>query len=290
MKYACFDIGATNLKMGVVDENGIFLEYESEKTPYTYEELIKRIRDFSLGNSCSAVGIGIPGNVSDGSAYCPNLPVLNGHPLETDIEALTELPVSVENDANLAALGEYIFFETESTGNMILLTLGTGVGGGLILDGTLVTSESAAFEVGHITLNFNGEKCGCGKRGCFEYYCSMNGLVRSYNELSADVKFLKAADVYKQFKIGDKVAELAFDKYANSLAHGMASIANLFAPLKIKIGGGLSEMSDAYLHTAVKVFSKIVFPALKDKVVIETAAAKNRAGLLGAAALCMVHG
>lgn len=289
MKYACFDIGATNLKMGVVDENGIFLGYESEKTPQDYAELTGKIRDFALDNSCSAIGIGIPGNVSGGSAYCPNLPVLNGYPLEKDISEMTGLTVSIENDANLATLGEYIFFEAESTGNMILLTLGTGVGGGLILDGTLVTSESAAFEVGHITLNFNGEKCGCGKRGCFEYYCSMSGLVRSYNELSADVKFLKAADIYKQFKMGDKVAELAFENYANSLAHGMASIANLFAPLKIKIGGGLSEMSDAYLHTAVKVFSKIVFPALKDKVVIETATSKNRAGLLGAAALCMVN-
>lgn len=289
MKYACFDIGATNLKMGVVDENGIFLGYESEKTPQDYAELTGKIRDFALDNSCSAIGIGIPGNVSDGSAYCPNLPVLNGYPLEKDISEMTGLTVSIENDANLATLGEYIFFEAESTGNMILLTLGTGVGGGLILDGTLVTSESAAFEVGHITLNFNGEKCGCGKRGCFEYYCSMSGLVRSYNELSADVKFLKAADIYKQFKMGDKVAELAFENYANSLAHGMASVANLFAPLKIKIGGGLSEMSDAYLHTAVKVFSKIVFPALKDKVVIETATSKNRAGLLGAAALCMVN-
>lgn len=289
MKYACFDIGATNLKMGVVDENGIFLGYESEKTPQDYAELTGKIRDFALDNSCSAIGIGIPGNVSGGSAYCPNLPVLNGYPLEKDISEMTGLTVSIENDANLATLGEYIFFEAESTGNMILLTLGTGVGGGLILDGTLVTSESAAFEVGHITLNFNGEKCGCGKRGCFEYYCSMSGLVRSYNELSSDVKFLKAADIYKQFKMGDKVAELAFENYANSLAHGMASIANLFAPLKIKIGGGLSEMSDAYLHTAVKVFSKIVFPALKDKVVIETAASKNRAGLLGAAALCMVN-
>lgn len=290
MRYACFDIGGTNLKMGVVDENGVILEYRSEKTPTAYELLVQSIGNFTLANSCCAVGIGVPGKVNGLSAFCPNLSILHNQPIGADIQAMTGLPVSLENDGNLAALGEFIFFEPDMTDNMILLTLGTGVGGGLIIDGVLVTSDTAAFEVGHITLNFEGEKCGCGKRGCFEYYCSMSGLVRSFNEISQELKVHKAADVYRLYKSGDEVAGLAFEKYANNLAHGLASLSNLFAPLKIKIGGGLSEMSDAYLHTAVKIFSRIVFPTIRDTVTIETASAKNKAGLLGAAALCMVRG
>ena len=289
MKYACFDIGGTNLKMGVVDENGEILEYHSEKTPPAYELLVQTIGNFALTNSCSAIGIGVPGKVNGQSAFCPNLPILRSQPLGADVEAMTNLPVSLENDGNLATLGEFIFFEPDTTDNLILLTLGTGVGGGLVMDGVLVTSDTAAFEVGHITLNFEGDKCGCGKRGCFEYYCSMSGLVRNFNDISPEVKVQKAADVYRLFKSGDEVAALAFEKYANNLAHGMASLSNLFAPLKIKIGGGLSEMSDAYLHTAVKIFSRIVFPSIRDTVTIETASAKNKAGLLGAAALCMVR-
>lgn len=290
MKYACFDVGGTNLKMGIIDENGEILEYHSEKTPTTYELLVQRISNYAVSNDCIGIGVGVPGKVDGQSAYCPNLPILRNQPLGADVEQMSKLPVCLENDGNLAALGEFIFFEPDTNDNLILLTLGTGVGGGLIMDGVLVTSDTAAFEVGHITLNFEGEKCGCGKRGCFEYYCSMGGLVRNFNNLSPELKVQKAVEVYKLFKSGDEVAGLAFEQYANSLAHGMASLANLFAPLKIKIGGGLSEMSDAYLHTAVKIFSRIVFPAVKETVTIETAAAKNKAGLLGAAALCMVRG
>ena len=289
MKFACFDIGGTNVKMGILDTYGHFYDYLSVKTPMDYEELLGLITDFALKHSCECAGIGIPGTVSKGNVFCPNLAVLNNTKLAHDLKGLTGLDSYVENDANLATLGEYVFFEDISTRNMVLLTLGTGVGGGLILDGSLVSSEKAAFEVGHITINFEGEKCGCGKRGCFEYYCNMGGLLRCYNELCDDTKFSKAIDVYKKFKSGDKVAELTFEKYANNLAHGMASIANLFAPMKIKIGGGLSEMADAYLHNTVKVFSKIIFPSLKDKVIIEIAASKNKAGLLGAAALCITN-
>jgi glucokinase len=287
MKYACFDIGGTNLKMGLVDEEGRIIEFDSHKTPDDYEFLLKTVRDFAVQRGADAIGIGIPGNLSGEEAYCPNLEVLNGHTVAFDVRSLTDMKVSVENDANLAALGEYIFFDGESVSNMILLTLGTGVGGGLIMDGRLITSDIAAFEVGHMTLNVNGEKCGCGKRGCFEYYCSMSGLVRGYNDLSAELKLSKAADVYKQLKLGDTVAELAFDKYTYYLAHGLASIANLFSPDKIKIGGGLSEMADAYLQNTVKTFSRIVFPTLREKVVVECASSRNRAGLLGAAAMCM---
>ncbi|WP_022852080.1 ROK family protein [Limisalsivibrio acetivorans] len=286
MRFACFDIGGTNLKRAVVNDKGEILSFSSLKTPSEYAGLLESISEF-IPDDVHSVGIGIPGTYSRGRAYCPNLKSLNGKSLGADIKGMSGKDVFVENDAGLATLGELAFFEDESTRNMILLTLGTGVGGGLIMDGSLVGSERAVFEVGHITLDAMGERCGCGKCGCFETFCSMSGLVRIFNTLSEEERVEKAADVYKLWNMGHTVAGLSFERYAHYLAHGMASLANLFSPQKIKIGGGLSELSDAYLPSAVRIFSRIVYPSLRGEIIIETAQSRNRAGILGAAALCL---
>jgi len=290
--YACFDIGGTNLKMGIVDSEGNIISFDSIKTPASYEETIRNISEYINGKKAQAAGICVPGTCSaDGKViFSPNLTTINEKNLINDIKPLTNIEICLENDANLAALGEYTFYENSNIKNMALITLGTGVGGGLILNGMLHGTEVSSFEAGHLTINSHGEKCKCGKRGCFEIYCSVSGILSTYKELSEGERLEHVGELMRIHNKNNKLTSLTFDIYANHLAHGLATIANLVTPEKIKVGGGLSEISENFLPQTIKIFSRIIYPAYKSRVLIETAKGKNKAGILGAAAYCIQKG
>jgi len=291
--YICFDIGGTNIKAGLFSHDGEMIEKVSVKTPPEYDRILDILISIAESyHSLKACAVAVPGTCmpADGKVlFCPNLSALNGHNLKKDIAVKLGIPVFLENDANMAALGEYFFFEKNNIKNMIFLTLGTGVGGGAILNGQLLTSDISLFEAGHININPEGPRCGCGKRGCLETYASVSGLLRTYANLSSAQELPDGANkVFSLYKSGDRVAGLSFEVLGGCLGIGMATLANILVPEKIKIGGGLSEMSEAFLPNTLKVFSKHIYPAYRDKVTIELSGLKNNAGLSGCAATCML--
>ena len=285
--YGCADIGGTNLKLGIINENLELVENISFKTPKSYDLLKEAVVDFFRTKNVAAVGICIPGTCSFGEIiFCPNLSFLNKSPLGEDVQSEMGVPVFLENDGNLAALGEYVLHEKDNIKNMVLITLGTGVGGGAVIDGKLFTSTISAFEAGHLVIEKGGLECGCGRKGCFEMYCSVSGLLNTYKELSYDKTVKSTGELIKLANMNDLMARLTFEKFADRLANGLADIANLLAPEKIKIGGGLSELSDYYLPSVIKIFSNLIYPAYKGITTIHCASSKNRAGMIGAAELC----
>jgi glucokinase len=287
--YLCFDIGGTNIKACITDGEGNCNEKMSVRTPEEYSAIIDIICGISKqAESCKAFGIAVPGTCmpKEGRVlFCPNLTSLNGQNIKEDVENIAGKPVFIENDANMATLGEYYFVERNNIKNMIFLTLGTGLGGGAVVNGSLLTSDISLFEAGHINIDPEGPLCGCGKRGCLESYVSISGILRTYRTLSNDKKAYNVNDIYNRYKNGDKVAALTFEVFAGYLANGMSTLANILVPEKIKIGGGISEMSDAFMPHTLKVFSRSIYPAYKKRVTIESAALKNNAGLAGCAAL-----
>lgn len=291
--YLCFDIGGTNIKSCLTDENGNCLDKISVHTPKDYDDILailiasaERINDFK------ACAVAVPGTCSPISGeiiFAPNLTSLNGKNIKTDLEKALDVPVFIENDANLAALGEYYFVEKDNIKNMIFLTIGTGLGGGVVLNGELLTSDISLFEAGHINLEPDGRQCGCGKKGCLETYASIGGILSTYKDLSCSGKAENVNQIYNAAKNGDKAAQLTFEVFGGQLGIGMASLANTLVPQKIKIGGGISEMADAFLHHTMKIFSKNIYPAYKQRVSIELSSLKNEAGLRGCTAYILTN-
>jgi glucokinase len=291
--YLCFDIGGTNIKSCLTDENGKCLDKISIHTPNDYGDILsilissaERIQDFK------ACAVAVPGTCSPSSGevlFAPNLTALNGKNIKNDLEKTLNKPVFIENDANLAALGEYYFIEKDNIKNMIFLTIGTGLGGGAVLNGELLTSDISLFEAGHINLIPDGRLCGCGKKGCLETYASIGGIMKTYKELSARGEAENVNQIYTAAKNGDKAAQLTFEVFGGQLGIGMASLVNILVPQKIKIGGGISEMADAFLHHTMKIFSKNIYPAYKQRVSIELSTLKNEAGLKGCTALSITN-
>lgn len=290
--FICFDIGGTNIKSGWFSHDGVLIEKTSVKTPAEYDGIVRILKEI-IGkyDSVESCAVAVPGTCMPESGkiiFCPNLTCLNGKNLKNDLLSITGKPIYLENDANMAALGEYFFYEKDRIKNMIFLTLGTGLGGGAILNGSLLTSDISMFEAGHININPEGPRCGCGKRGCLESYVSVTGLLRTYSNLSSSKDNPDSANkVYNLYKNGDKVAALSYEVLGGCLAIGMATLANILVPEKIKIGGGLSEMADAFMPNTLKVFSKHIYPAYRDRVTIELSSLKNNAGLSGCAAMCI---
>lgn len=286
-KVLCLDIGASSIKSGLVDKAG---QITSEKITYLnggYDNFLDSIGKILSGleETPEGISLALPGGYDkkEDKIFAPNLTILNGRNIKTDIENRFSLKVMAENDANLAGYGEYVFVEKKAVKNMVFCTLGSGFGGGLILNGSLFQSDMTLFEIGHMSINFNGAECGCGRKGCLDEYCSSSGIVRAYKELTGDEKSVK--EISELAKTGDINAEKTFKIFAYNLAGAFANLTALFCPEKIKFGGGLSELSDYYYNDCINEYNKIVFPAYRGRVKIEQAELKNKAGMLGAAAL-----
>jgi glucokinase len=288
--YLCIDIGGTNIKSCLMDSDGRFHNRSSVTTPSDYADILCVLKEIACASDTfDACGIAIPGTCAPETGevlFCPNLTSLNGQNIMHDMQGITGRPVFIENDANMAALGEYYFIEKDKIKNMIFLTIGTGLGGGAVINGRLLTSDISLFEAGHICIEAGGRQCGCGSRGCLEAYASIGGILETYHSLSNGNRAENVNAVYAAMKNGDKVAALSFEVFAGYLAVGMSSLANILVPEKIKLGGGISEMSDAFIHQVHKVFSKNIYPAYKSRVTIEMSALKNSAGLSGCFAMC----
>lgn len=310
--YVGIDLGGTFIKGGIVDGEGNIIikdkvptekEGGSEKVASNIAALAESLIE-RLGISKEDVvglGMGVPGMIDSGNGIV----VFSGNlgwdhfNIKECVGNLTGLEVKIANDANVAALGETIFGCGKNYKNTVMLTLGTGVGGGIIIDGKLFEGyRSAGAELGHSVIAAGGERCNCGRRGCLEAYASATALIRETKKAMLADKGSKMWQIGSidevtgktafDFKDTDASAKRIVDTYLEMLATGITNIANEFRPEAVILGGGVCAQGDNLIVPLKKLVDKEIFAGMKGpEMHIVIASLGNSAGILGAAALFM---
>jgi glucokinase len=291
--YAGFDLGGTNLKYGLVNDKGEVSAKGLVPTPGTLAEImaligqtLQALRKDAKG-PVRAVGLGIPGLYSlkeKRIIQSPNLPQFDGYDLQAGLAKVVDLPFWADNDANLAAYGEWKSGTGRGARSLILLTIGTGVGSGLVLEGELFHGTCGfAGEMGHITVNPEGEKCGCGNIGCLETEAAAPKIVRNYMDLSRTKKPLAAEEIYQRALKGNTAAKQAFAIAGHYLGIGLGIAINMLNPEKILLGGGVMTTGDFIFPAAVEEAQRRSYRASFACCAIERAGLGNDAGFMGAA-------
>jgi glucokinase len=291
--YAGFDMGGTQVKYGLLDERLELVFKDSAPTPTKIGELIelfgKLWKKMKEGRRASirTVGFGIPGIFNlkaQRIIKSPNYNELNKFPLRPAIARVIDAPFCIDNDANMAAYGEYRRGAGRDAKDMILLTLGTGVGSGIIVDGVLLHGSCGyGAEMGHVVVNSEGERCGCGARGCLETEAAAGPIVRNYRQLTGASEPLTAEDVANRAKKGDAAARKSYDRAAYYLGIGLGSAINTFNPQKILLGGGIMASGKLILPMTRAEAKRRSYAASYACCSIEKASLGNDAGLIGAA-------
>jgi glucokinase len=291
--YAGFDLGGTHLKYGLIDEEVRILYKARAETPTKIEELIHLLERIWQNlkkrekQSIGAVGFGFPGifSIEEQKIFqSPNYPELDNFDLAPALSRFIEVPFWVNNDANMAAFGEFKCGAGQGVESMVLLTVGTGVGSGIILDGKLWLGKCGfAGELGHVTVNPKGERCNCGSQGCLETEVSAPKIVKNYNTLRKKRQDIAADEVFHRAEKGDKAALQAFSQAGFYLGIGLSIAINFLNPDKILLGGAVMEAGDFLLSPALKEAQKRSYKASFRCCKIEKASLGNKAGLIGAA-------
>lgn len=301
---AC-DLGGTNLRAATVDAAGRIHERVKHNTPKTEraEEIVRALVEAarecerrSGGQGTGALSVVVPGTVQIENGVvtkAPNLPCLDGYQLGAALESELQWPVILENDANAAAVGEMWQGAGRGAQTIICVTLGTGVGGGIVLDGELWRGiDGSAGEIGHIGVEPIGPACPCGSRGCLEVFASATAITRMTREagasyprspLSSTGENLSAKTVYQSGLRGDELALEVFRRMGLYLGVGLASLINIFNPEKIVIGGGVAEGWDLFIEHVRQHIAERAFPIPARRAEIVRAECGDDAGLLGAA-------
>ncbi|ARA99087.1 MULTISPECIES: ROK family glucokinase [Geobacillus] len=300
------DLGGTTIKMAFVTTSGdIVHKWEiptniSNRGEHIVADIARSLDETLVKLNATkeqllAIGIGAPGPVQEetGTLYeAINLGWTN-YPLKQQLEAATMLPVAVDNDANIAALGEMWKGAGGGARHLLFVTLGTGVGGGVISNGTIVRgTNGAGGELGHMTMVVDGgAPCNCGKTGCLETIASATGIVRITNEkLAADEQpsvlrggEVTAKAVFDAAKAGDPLALQIVDEVTHYLGLALANAANVTNPEKIVIGGGVSKAGDILVEHVTTHFRRFAFPRVAAGAEIALATLGNDAGVIGGA-------
>ena len=310
MTLACgVDIGGTKIAGGVVDENGKVLEELRVESPATDAEAIEEavaglVKELGSRHDIEAVGVGAAGYVDKTRAivmFAPNIAWRNVN-LKAELEERVRLPVVIENDANAAAWGEFQYGAGHDVNDLLLLTVGTGVGGGVVLDGELYRGGfGAGAEIGHMRVVPDGILCGCGNRGCFEQYASGSAMVREaraaagggspsaqllLDRAGGRVSGITGPLITEGARAGDPFAIGQLATLGRWLGEGIASLAAVLDPAVVVIGGGVSEADELLLDPIRAAFTgQIVGAGLRPTLEIRKARLGNRAGLIGAADL-----
>lgn len=306
------DVGGTNLAAGLVNDKGevvarATVPAEPEKG---YESMVEKfgrlVNDLKVQKNekfpdeeIDAVGMGIPGIISSDGATVVNAPNLfwKMKPLKKDLEALIELPVDMANDATVAGIAESAFGAVKGLDTVVMYTLGTGVGGALIVNGKVIRGKhGVASEIGHMLSGKNFYTCNCGKNGCLETFASATGLIKKAQKeieegapsvikdrVKGDLSKINAKMVIDAAREGDKVGKEAFDIMIDKLSDNISNTIDFLDPDAFVIGGGVSHAGD-FLFDALKeaVEKKVTFPEVVD-VDIRPAKLGNDAGIVGAA-------
>ncbi len=308
--YVGIDLGGTFIKGGIVDGCGNILVEGKVPTESNLggEKVVENIANLALDlveksgvsrDEIVGLGMGVPGMIDSKAGivtYSNNLAWEDFHIAEM-VSKLTGFEVKIANDANVAALGEVKFGAAKAYDDVIMLTLGTGVGGGIVVEGKLVEgNKGAGAELGHMAIEMDGEPCTCGRKGCLEAYASATALIRNTKRAMTAHKDSKMWEIGSldavtgktsfDYKDSDPYAKEVVDNYMKALACGIANFCNVFRPQAVLLGGGVCAQGDALVKPLQALADKEIFAgAMGPQVKIITAELGNSAGLLGAAAL-----
>ena len=311
MSKYCFgiDVGGTSVKCGLFQTDGTLAdkweiptrtENQGENIlPDVAEAIRNKMQERGIDKAdVAGVGIGIPGPINTkGEAACAVNLYWGFKPVAKELSELTGLPAKAGNDANVAALGEAWKGAAAGAQNVVMATLGTGVGGGIIVDGKIVAGHhGAGGEIGHANINHSEtEKCNCGNSGCLEQYTSATGIVRvarqileSSSETSTlrGIEKLTAKDVLDAFKAGDVLAGKIMEQVGDKLGGALAFIAAVVDPEAIVIGGGVSKAGQPLIDCIQKYYRQYAFSLCKDTPMV-IASLGNDAGIYGAAKMVL---
>lgn len=311
MHYLGIDLGGTNVAAAVVDREGTILGKVSLPTPRTGAEAVAdqmaaaaRAAAEKAGVSLEqveSVGIGSPGTIEPEQGlirFWSNLNFVDV-PLGGLMEARLHKKIYLENDANAAALGEYAAGAGKGSQSMVAITLGTGVGGGAVLNGKLYTGFNyAGMEVGHFVIEYGGRLCTCGRKGCFEAYCSATALIKRTREvmeehpdsllwqLAGSLEGVNGRTPFDAAALGDAAAGKVIDEYVNYLGCGVASLVNIFQPEVFCIGGGPSAQGETLMAPVRYILNREDYARNSvHRTRLVQAALGNDAGIIGAALL-----
>ena len=305
------DVGGTNVKVALVDKTGSIVYSDTVPTraemgyEYTISNIIKAISDVIkeskvAKDAVEGIGFGFPGQIDCDNGIvrlAPNIPGWVDIPIADIVSKEFGVPVKVDNDVRCAALAELNYGAGKGTTNMICITVGTGIGSGLIVNGKLVRGASnAAGELGHIKLQMeNGPLCGCGDQGCLEAFASGPAIVAMAEEYIKGGKSTKYRELAKNeitpyyvceaAKQGDVVAKKIFEIIGTYIGTGLASVVNLLNPEKIVIGGGVADAGDFLFNPIKDALKKRTMPIQGAAVQVVHAELGNSAGVIGASLL-----
>lgn len=305
--YIGIDLGGINTAAGLVNDNGEIVSRRSVPTPRTPEGVAEAIAGevksllAESDGTVRSIGIGSPGIIDPENGvidYWSNLD-FRKVPLAAMVEERTGMPVLIENDASCAALGEYKGGAGRGVSSLLVITLGTGVGGGAVLDGKLYTGMNhAALEIGHFVLEHNGRECTCGRKGCFETYCSATALIREARkamDLAPDSLLWKLAGskdavngkiVFDAYEAKDPAASKVVSEFISYLGDGIASLVNIFQPDLVCVGGGVAGAGETLLGPVREIVNREDYARnCRKRSRIVRAVLGNDAGIIGAAFL-----
>ena len=308
--YAGIDLGGTNIKCGIADDEGRLLKQESVPTrsekgfSYVAQAMAALVQRLAreLDVEIKGIGVGCPGTI-DGEkgivVYSNNL-AWKEEPLAKELRQKLQLPVRITNDANAAAYGEYLYGAGSNYKSVVMLTLGTGVGSGIVLDGKLFEGNcGAGAEFGHETIRFGGKRCTCGRRGCLEAYASATALIKQtrlamrhdresklWEICGGDPNNVTGKTAFDGARAGDKAAKKVVENYIGYLAEGIANVSNALRPEAIVLGGGICAEGETLISPLKKKVGNLMFGGA-EYAPTEILAAKlgNLAGVLGAVGL-----
>lgn len=312
--YLGIDLGGTDIKIGITDNNGNIHIKQSFPT-FAHLDAGTLIKHFGKcveqvihnsgfkKKSIKGAGIGSAGLVNPITGqvkYVVNIQTLSDCYLAPAMEKKIGIPVFIDNDANAMTLGEFHFGAAAGYNNVIALTLGTGVGGGLIFNGELYRGSTySAGELGHITIETNGILCNCGNHGCIERYVGREGIVNRFKKYLKEKKIKSVVNKFfdngeitpkaisKAAKAGDKLSRLVMEETGTYLGVALASYVNILDPEIIVIGGGIANAGDILLKPARKEMMKRAYPLPAQNVKIVRAKLRNDAGIIGSASIAV---
>lgn len=295
MKYLGIDVGGMGIKTCVMDKTGNI--YKSDSTPtdsnWTNIEFIKIVKkiiqSYQSEFELSGIGIGTPGPIDIDLGIIlqsANLKKISNLSILTELKKDISIPIHFNNDANAAAIGEYMFGNGRNCPNLIVLTLGTGLGCGWILNGQLYNGyKGNGMESGHLTIVKDGSICGCGQKGCAESYFSTIGFLNRYKE-KTQISLSSAKDFFEKVESNDLVAIEVLNYATEVLAELIRNLVHSINPQKVLLIGGIIGSSHLFFKNLVEKIQNIIFPVFQDYVKVELG--KNLSGAQGACALSIL--
>lgn len=297
--YVGIDLGGTSIKLGIIDVAGNIIAKEESPTPHhkyqeTLQLFVEMINRTGIPiKEIAGIGIGVPGFVDTKQGLVHELVNVgwkNAY-LKNDLEEILNIPVFVDNDANLAALGEVWQGAGKGAKNLLLITIGTGIGAGVIVDGQIYHGNSdMAGEIGHLTVKpTNGKQCNCGKLGCLETEASATAILNYVNDeinkgsMTVVNNQPTVKDIFVASSKGDLIATKAIENASYYLGLALSQISHVIAPDMILIGGGVSQAGDQILNPIINNFKQFSLPRITEQTKIEIATLQNDAGIIGAA-------